>query len=97
MPEPVARVGLLVSPGAKRSAIVGRHGDRWKVRVAAAPERGRANDALLELVAGALAVAPDRVRLVAGAAARDKVIEVVGMTADEADRLFEGGQRKGDL
>ena len=34
-------VRLRVSPGAARTAIAGRHGDGWKVRVAAAPERGR--------------------------------------------------------
>jgi uncharacterized protein (TIGR00251 family) len=89
-------VGLRVSPGAKCSEIVGRHGTRWKVRVTAAPERGRANEAVCDLVAQALGVSPDRIRLVSGVAARDKVIEVVGMTAEEADRLLEGRQRKGD-
>jgi uncharacterized protein len=96
MSPPVARLGVRVSPGARRSEIVGRHGDRWKVRVAAAPERGRANDALLELVAGALEVPADRIRVVAGATGRDKVIEVVGITGNEADRLLEAKQRKGD-
>ena len=54
------RVRLRVSPGAGRAAIVGRYGDGWKVRVTAAPEHGRANDAVLRLLADAL-VAPARV------------------------------------
>jgi uncharacterized protein YggU (UPF0235/DUF167 family) len=84
-----------VSPGAKRTELVGRHGSAWKVRVVAAPERGRANEAVLELLAGALRVPRGRLRVVAGTSARDKVIEVEGMRDDEADRLLEAGSGKG--
>jgi len=45
------RLRLRVSPGARRAAVVGRQGDAWKVRVAEAPERGRANEAVLRLLA----------------------------------------------
>ncbi len=93
--RPVTRVGLRVSPGARRNEIVGRYGERWKVRVAAAAERGRANDAVLELVASTLGVPQDRVKLVAGATARDKVVEVSGLTAAEAERLLVGGTERG--
>jgi uncharacterized protein (TIGR00251 family) len=79
------RLRLRVSPGA-RSNAVSRHGDGWKVRVTAPPEDGKANDAVLDLVAGALAVPRGRVTLVAGHGARDKVVELAGLGADEAER-----------
>jgi uncharacterized protein (TIGR00251 family) len=94
-PEPSARLGVRVSPGAGRSEIVGRHGEVWKVRVAARAERGRANDALLDLLAETLGVPRRDVTLVAGAGARDKVIEVNGITVEEAERLLAARQRKG--
>lgn len=74
---------LRVVPGASRPGIVGRHGDAWKVRVAAAPERGKANDAVLDLLAEALDVPRRDLELTNGRASRDKVVTLVGLT-DEA-------------
>ena len=94
MDGPVTRLQLRVSPGASRSAVIGRHGAGWKVRVAAAPERGRANDAVVELLSAALDVPRPRVRLVSGASARDKIVELEGVTADEIDRRLDAAGRK---
>ena len=80
------RLRLRVSPGAGRSAVVGRHGDGWKVRVAAAPERGKANDAVLELLATVLSLPRRSVQLVSGLAGRDKIVELAGLAPDEIDR-----------
>jgi len=90
MAEPTTRLRIRVSPGARRDEIVGRHGDAWKVRVAAAPERGRANDALLKLLADRLRLAPAELSVVAGRSGRDKVVELRGLGADEAARRLEG-------
>ncbi|HEY5057804.1 MAG TPA: DUF167 domain-containing protein [Gaiellaceae bacterium] len=80
------RVRLRVSPGAGRAEIVGRHGDAWKVRVTAAPEQGRANEAVLRLVAAALAVPRSALTLVSGHGGRDKIVELTGMTAALVER-----------
>lgn len=80
------RLRLRVSPGSGRSEIVGRHGDAWRVRVSAPPENGRANDAVLRLVADALAVPRTDVVLVSGHAARDKIVELSGVGPALAER-----------
>ena len=80
------RLRLRVVPGAKSPGIVGRHGEAWKLRVAAAPERGRANDAAVRLLAETLHVEPADVRLVSGHGSRDKVVEVTGIEPSEAER-----------
>ena len=84
-----ARISVTVSPGAARTELVGRHGDGWKARIAAPPERGRANQALVELLAAALDVAPSSVRVVAGQRGRAKVVEIDALDRAEVVRRLE--------
>jgi uncharacterized protein (TIGR00251 family) len=79
MPATSTRLRLRVSPGAGRAAIVGRHGDAWKVRVTAAPENGRANEAVLRLIADTLSLPRTAVTLVSGHGGRDKIVELTGV------------------
>ena len=80
------RLRLRVSPGAGESRVVGRHGDAWKLRVAAAPERGKANHETVRALAEALGVGADDVKLVAGHGSRDKLVEIHGLSAGDAER-----------
>jgi uncharacterized protein (TIGR00251 family) len=73
------RLRLRVSPGAGRTALVGRHGDAWKVRVTEAPERGRANEAVLRFLAETLALPRSALTLVSGHGGREKIVELTGM------------------
>lgn len=68
---------------------MGRHGPGWKARIAAPPERGKANRALEELLAEALGVHRDRVAVVAGRTSRHKVVAVEGLEAPEVVRRLE--------
>jgi uncharacterized protein len=83
------RVRLRVSPGARRPGFAGRHGDSWKIRVSEPPEDGRANDAVVRLLAKTLRLADRDVRVVAGHASRDKVVALEGISPDGATRLLE--------
>jgi uncharacterized protein len=69
---------------------VGRHGDGWRARVAAPPERGRANEALIKLLAGSLGVPRSRVTVVGGQTARRKIVEVDGLDPAEIERRLSG-------
>lgn len=77
---------LRVTPGAGRAAVVGRHGDGWKVRVTAAPENGRANEAVLRLLAEALSLPRQALTLVSGHGGRDKIVEFSGVGPALAER-----------
>jgi hypothetical protein len=87
----VGRITVTVSPGAERSELLGRHGDGWRARVAAPPERGRANAALCALLGEALGVPRSAVRVVGGARGRAKVVDVEGLDAAELERRLGRG------
>ncbi|HZR96266.1 MAG TPA: DUF167 domain-containing protein [Gaiellaceae bacterium] len=80
------RLRLRVSPGADRAEIVGRYADGWKVRVVAAPEQGRANDAVLRLLAEALSVPRETLAIVSGHHGRDKIVELNGLGPGTIER-----------
>ncbi|MGH2898508.1 MAG: DUF167 domain-containing protein [Solirubrobacteraceae bacterium] len=80
------RLRLRVAPGAARSAVVGRHGEGWKLRVDAAPEQGRANEAVVRLLAQTLAVTARDVAIVSGHGTRDKIVTVTGLAPAEIER-----------
>jgi uncharacterized protein len=80
---------LHVQPGAGRSAVVGRHGDALKLRIAAPPVGGRANQAVLELLASTLGAKPADVELVGGDSSRSKRARVKGVEIDDLKRRLE--------
>ena len=67
-----------VQPGARRSEVAGLHGDRLKIRIAAPALDGRANEALVAFIAGALGLSKARVAVVKGERSREKVLAVSG-------------------
>jgi uncharacterized protein (TIGR00251 family) len=84
----MARITVKVHPRAKRSAVTGRLGDAWKLDLAAPPVDGKANEECIRFVAELARVPRSSVRIVQGAAARMKVVEVKGITDDDlAQRL----------
>ena len=89
MAMPSARVRLRVSPGARRDELLGRHGEGWKVRVAAPPEGGRANDAVLDLLARELSLPRRSLSIVSGQTAREKVVLMEGIDRAESERRLE--------
>jgi len=65
-------------PRARRTGIVGEQGGALKVAVAAPPEDGKANAALIEVLADALAVRRSQIELLSGSTARDKKFLILG-------------------
>jgi len=76
-----------LQPGAGRTALVGRHGQALKVRVAVPPEGGKANEACATVLADIFAATT--VELVGGAKSRDKRFKVTGVDLDDFRRQLE--------
>lgn len=83
----VLTLTLHIQPGAKRSELAGLHGEALKIRLAAPPVEGRANEALLKFIAGLFDVPVRQVELKQGGQSRHKVIAVTGSKVDPESLL----------
>ena len=76
-------IAVHAQPGAKRTAVVGVHGDRLKIALASPPVDGKANATLIKYLSKGLGVSKSSVRLLSGDTSREKRIEVVGLSTDD--------------
>lgn len=83
-------VRLKVVPGARDDKIVGRLGNRLKVRVCAPPEAGKANEAVCALLAEALGIKPRQVRITSGRSSPNKVARIRGTTVRRIRSIMHG-------
>ena len=74
---------MKVAPGARKDEITGWMGDALKLRVSAPPEKGRANRAVVALLARTLAASREGIVIVAGAGSRRKLIRIEGLSLEE--------------
>ena len=88
MAERSATLRVRVHPKASKSEVVGFRGDVLHVRITAVPERGQANDALLDLLSDTLRVPKSKLSILRGHASRDKWIEVDGASQGELQQLL---------
>ena len=78
-PKPSARLKVKVVPGSSRDEIVGWLGDALKIKVMAPPEKGKANEAVVEMLADHLGVGMDDIKVVSGHSSPSKVLAINGM------------------
>ena len=79
-------LSVKVVPGASRDRVAGRYGDGVKVQVSAPPEGGKANRAVIEVLAEALGISPSQLQVMRGHSQQRKVIGISGI---EAQRLAD--------
>lgn len=82
-PDEGVTFSVKVIPRAHRSEIVGMENDALRVRLNAPPVEGRANEALIELLAGALGVSRAKIEIIRGSTSRHKVVRVRGAPTEK--------------
>jgi uncharacterized protein (TIGR00251 family) len=85
-----AAFAVRVVPRAKKNEIAGQVGEAIKVRLTAPPADGKANEALIALLAEKLGVGKSQVEIVAGATSRNKMVCVLGLTPAEVEARLLG-------
>jgi uncharacterized protein (TIGR00251 family) len=82
-------IAVKVVPRAARNEVVGWQGEALKVRVTAPPEAGRANRAVVELLASVLKLKKAAVTIAGGAASAHKRVAIAGLDEKDVMRLLE--------
>ena len=83
-------INVKVIPGSSRDRVVGKYGDAIKVQVSAAPERGKANAAVAQVLAEFFGVKPSEVALIRGAANSRKQFRLSGLTPEVFEAKLAG-------
>lgn len=77
-------IKVLAHPGSKEERIAwGTWRASWEVHVRARPVEGEANKAVVDLLARALSIRPDRIRLQSGARNREKTFRIMGLSEEQ--------------
>ena len=82
------KLTVYVQPGARETAIVGWVDDELRVRIAAPPVNGKANEALIGLLAKTLGVPKSSVRIQRGESSRRKLVAVDGLEQARGDEIL---------
>jgi len=75
----MAVIFVKVVPGAKKNRVVGKYGDAIKVQVSAPPEGGKANEAVIAVLAEALGVRPNQISITRGHTQPRKTLQIQGL------------------
>ena len=89
---PYTRISVHVKPSAQKSEILGFKDDYLELRVAAPPDKGKANNELVAFLAKSLGVAKGDVTILSGATARRKVVSIAGLDKEEVVRRLSERQ-----
>ncbi|MFO0946318.1 MAG: DUF167 domain-containing protein [Planctomycetota bacterium] len=77
-------------PAAKVNGITGEHDGALRVSVTAPPEQGKANDAIVRLLADSLEIKRSQIEIIKGHSSAQKSVQVVGHSADEIRERIAG-------
>ncbi|MBI4222204.1 MAG: DUF167 domain-containing protein [Planctomycetes bacterium] len=81
-------LSIRTQPGSSKNRIIGEYGGRLKLAVTAAPEKGRANKAVIELLADTLHISESSIHIISGESSRDKRLMIEGLTPEDIKSLL---------
>ena len=79
-----------VQPKASRNQVDGYSADKLRLRVTAPPQAGKANVAVISLLAETLGVPKSRLRIIRGHGSREKLVQVTSLTPEDVERTLNG-------
>ena len=83
-----SRIKVKVLPKSSKNQIIGREGDLFKVKLTSPPVEGKANKALIELLAKRLGIAKKRIEITSGKSTRLKTIRISGLSLEDISQVL---------
>lgn len=76
-----------VIPNAGRNAVAGAHNGAMKIKIAAQPEKGKANQELIDYLSGLLGIRKAQVEIIKGGASRQKTVKITGVSKHDVEKM----------
>lgn len=89
VPGRETKISIKVQPNAGRNEVVGVINGVWKIKIAAPPDKGKANQELIEFLSDTLGVRKNNITILRGQTSHNKVVSVGGLTADDVARTLD--------
>jgi uncharacterized protein len=93
MPVPNTKISVKITPNSGRNEIAGLSGEVWRIKVAAPPEKGKANKELIEFLSEILGIRKDKITLIRGLTSHNKVIAIDGLSPEAISARFSAGKK----
>ncbi|MGD9076528.1 MAG: DUF167 domain-containing protein [Desulfobacteraceae bacterium] len=82
------RIRVKVLPRSSRNQVIGKEGDVFKVNLTSPPVEGKANKALIELLAKRLRIAKGRIEIISGKSSRLKTVRISGLSLEDITQVL---------
>ena len=79
------KLSIKVQPNAGKNQIVGLTNEVWRIKIAAPPDKGKANKELIEFLSSVLGLEKNRLDIIKGHTSHNKIVAVDGLTRAEID------------
>lgn len=87
-----SNIKIKLLPRSSKNQIIGKEGDTLKVKVTSPPVDGKANEALIELLAKRLGVSKSNIKIISGRRSKLKTVQICGLSQKEITILLESPQ-----
>jgi uncharacterized protein len=85
MPNPQTKISVKVQPNAGKNEVVGQANGVWRIKVAAPPDKGKANKELIEFLSEILDLKKDCISILKGLTSHNKIVLIEGMVAETVE------------
>jgi len=95
MSNKLTRISIKVQPNAGRNQVVDFNNDIWKIKIAAPPDKGKANKEIIEFISDILGLRKDNITILKGETSHNKLIAITGINEEEVKAKLETLCNKG--